>query len=210
MGIIPLSVFLYLSDTTIRTVSIVNAKELIEDRIKFKLYSAEKRLTKIRNFRNVENINSSFEVRVRWEEEIECFLHQLIGAKDALLVRINQQLGLGLPIENVNLASINHELKNRNNCNLLYVLNQLASKKDSWYWNLNELRNIGAHRNVININVGVDLFENIHTGESSSDVKVYFTLEQRLEIVHYLEDSFQKMKKLIQNIINKEPMLNIK
>ena len=38
----------------------------------------------------------SFETRVKWEEEIECFLFHIIGAKDAFLCRINEKLSLGI------------------------------------------------------------------------------------------------------------------
>lgn len=57
-----------------------SAQDLIEDRIKFKIYSAEKHLKRLKDFQQKEKINSSFETRVKWEDEIECLLFHMMGA----------------------------------------------------------------------------------------------------------------------------------
>jgi hypothetical protein len=49
--------------------------------------------------------------RLNSEQEIDCFFAQLIGAKDALLVHINEKLNLGLKVSDVDLENINIELK---------------------------------------------------------------------------------------------------
>ena len=54
-------------------------------------------------------------------------LSQLIGAKDALLVLINDRLGLGIEIEEIELNAINKKLTLRNKCDILEELNKLTS-----------------------------------------------------------------------------------
>ena len=59
--------------------------------------------------------------------KIECLLAYLIGSVDALLVRINDKLGLGLKTKHVNSSSgsmsqINQKLSDKNN--LLTTLNE--------------------------------------------------------------------------------------
>jgi hypothetical protein len=130
-------------------VSIPNPEELIKNRIKFKFYCTEKHLSNVIRFQQNENINSSFESRVRWEAEIECLLSQLIGSKDALLMTINEKLKLGIPKKDVNLDTVNQRLNFINRGSLLYDLNRVACSKGSWFWILNDLRNQGMHRSVI-------------------------------------------------------------
>ena len=49
-----------------------DARELVEDRIKFKLYSAEHHLRNLKFLeQNEGDISSSLQLRVRWEMEIE-------------------------------------------------------------------------------------------------------------------------------------------
>lgn len=135
-------------------------------------------------------------------------LNQIIGAKDALLMRINERLGLGLPLSDVSLGNINQKLSMAGKSSLLSSLNKLASQQDSWYWNLNELRNIGTHRALINIQAGVGMVENANKkGKSSSNVKVGFVVNPNKEIIPYLEDSIRDMKNLIEDILKHEPSL---
>ena len=57
-----------------------DARELVEDRIKFKLYSAEHHFRNLKFLeQNEGDISSSLQLRVRWEMEIEPLLSQLIG-----------------------------------------------------------------------------------------------------------------------------------
>ena len=48
--------------------------DLHEDRIKFKMYWAEKHLQNLKDYQKIEEINSSFETRVKWEHDVECLL----------------------------------------------------------------------------------------------------------------------------------------
>jgi hypothetical protein len=87
--------------------------------------------------------------------DIECLLAHLIGSVDALLVRINDKIGLGLNIKNVNsgpksLTVINNELDRRGKYNLLRDLIEANKNKPceeiGWFWTLKDVRNKGMHR----------------------------------------------------------------
>lgn len=191
-------------------VSIANAKELVEDRIKFKFYCAKEHLGNLIQFQQNENFNSSFESRVRWEAEIECLLSQLIGSKDALLMVINEKLKLEIPKKDVNINTINQKLNSIKKGNLLDDLNCVACSKGSWFWVLNDIRNDGMHRSMININIHQNLHEDVNSNRNSSDpVRITFLSDpdQELEIIPYLVDRIQKMKNMIEAILSKEPIL---
>ena len=128
------------------------AKELLEDRIKFKLYAAEHHLNNLRSFKPSSDTEINTHVRrVPWEIEIEGFLFHLIGIKDSFLFQINDKLGLGIDVKDVNLCKTNKALIERGKGGLLKDLNEAMKcpEYDSppgWLWILNRLRSIGAHR----------------------------------------------------------------
>ena len=157
----------------------------------------------------------SSEIRVKTEMEIDCFLANIIGAKDSLLVQINQKLGLGLPIEEAKISNLNPKLKAINK-GFLLELNTLCSQTDSWIWLLNELRNHSLHRAMINKRASVQVHENINSNTSvSAKPEVYLLINPRdinkvpmnKSAVTYLQESLQQMRDLIEAIRNKEPLL---
>jgi hypothetical protein len=82
--------------------------------------------------------------------EIDCFFAQIIGAKDSLLVKINEKFDLNIPINEVNLDTVYRKLKRIGRGDLLLDLKRMADDKESWFWLLNELRNHSIHRNILN------------------------------------------------------------
>ena len=99
--------------------------ELLSDRVNFKLFAAEQHLNKLREIeKNYGGIMGNR--RVYAEMEIDCFFAQIIGAKDSLLVQINEKLGLGLPIEEAKIQNLNPKLKSINQRDLLIELNTLS------------------------------------------------------------------------------------
>jgi hypothetical protein len=117
-----------------------DAQKLLEDRIKFKLRAAKQHLNELKNIKQKHgSIMGPAEIRVKTEMEIDCFLAHVIGAKDSLLVQINYELGLGIPIEDVKLETVNAGLKTIHKEYLLEHLNNLVSKNTSWLWLLNEI-----------------------------------------------------------------------
>lgn len=70
-------------------------RKLFEDRIEFKIWSAQRHLDKLieieHQYGGIMGIN-----RIYAEDELDCYFAQLIGAKDALLMLINKKTGLNL------------------------------------------------------------------------------------------------------------------
>jgi hypothetical protein len=67
-------------------------KKLLEDRIEFKFYAAEKHLHLLSDMQAKGKTPDNSEARIDWELEIEELLFHLIGAMDCLLFRINERL----------------------------------------------------------------------------------------------------------------------
>jgi hypothetical protein len=188
--------------------------ELLSDRPNFKLYAAEQHMN---NLKDIEKRYGTImgKGRIYAEMEIDCFFAQIMGAKDSLLVQINEKLKLGLPIDMVELGLINNKLNSINKGNLLEGLNKIT-QKDSWLWLLNELRNHSMHRKMLNKQVKVGLYENVNTNTSSSSKpEVYFLVNPRDEkkapmdkpVILYLQESLQNMKDMIGNMRNKDTLL---
>jgi hypothetical protein len=66
------------------------AKKLLEYRIKLKLFYAQEHYSQLVNYQEEEGsaFLKTYVSRVRFQNEPECLLAQLIGARDALLFRI--------------------------------------------------------------------------------------------------------------------------
>jgi hypothetical protein len=202
-----------------KSMLIPNANELINDRIKFKYYAAEKHLSALKGF--VANGETIYEdtSRIRFEIEMEDLLSHLIGTIDSLLFRINKKLSLGLNPQNIFVRTVNDKLDKIGRKDILKDLNDLLDPnfypknlyaKGSWLSILYELRNVGMHRAIIPKRVDVNLYENVNTGQGwSGPTKIYFAAdpESKLEMIPYLEDRIQKMKDLINGILQKEPSL---
>lgn len=202
-----------------KTTLIPNANELVKDRIKFKFYAAEKHLNVLKGYEEEGETIAKDPSRVRFEIEMEDLLSHLIGAIDSLLFRINKKLSLGLKPQNVLLRTVNERLDSIGRKYILQDLNDLLDlnlypkslyPKGSWLSILYELRNEGMHRAIIPKRADLSLYENVNTGEGwSGPTKTYFAAdpESKLEMIPYLEDRIQKMKNLINGIMQKEPSL---
>ncbi len=104
---------------------------MLEDRIKFKLYAAEQHLKKLKEIDKKHDI--ILKDRVNAEMEIDCFFAELIGAKDSLLIYINEKLNLGLTLKDVTLDKVNSKLKAMQKQDIVEELNKLACNKNSWF-----------------------------------------------------------------------------
>lgn len=178
--------------------------KLLDDRIQFKLWSAKKHLDKLVKIEN--NYGGLMgKNRIYAEDELDCYFAQIIGARDALLMLINIKLDLKLSEKNVELGSVNRELKSIGRKNIIDKLNKLSSDTTSWYWILNELRNKSIHRSILNKNAGINISENINNNTTSSFVKNYLLIppdyknSMDKEITAYLSDSLEEMRKLVEN-----------
>ena len=177
--------------------------KLLDDRIEFKLWSAQKHLDKLvkieNNYGGIMGKN-----RIYAEDELDCYFAQIINARDALLMLINEKLLLNLLEKDVNVESIKKELKIKKQ-NILKELNDLSSDHTSWFWILNELRNKSIHTSILNKQAVASMSENTNDNTSSSNVKNYFLLPpdykdpMQKEIIVFLYDSIEEMRKLIEN-----------
>ena len=102
--------------------------ELLEDRIKFKLFAVDQKFKKLKDL-EVDTDSLDADTRVKWEIIIEDLLSHLIGAKDALLVTINDELQLGLKLKDVNKVTVTTELALYGKGDLLKDLNDLLDRK---------------------------------------------------------------------------------
>lgn len=178
-------------------------KALLENRIEFKFYAAEKHLQVLTEMQAKGETPNNSVGRLNWELEIEELLFHLVGAMDCLLVRINERLNLGLENRKVNAINVCKKLRLKKRNDLIKELWDLLNPHNrvrSWLEILVDLRNTGTHRSIINIsfaggNMNITFVED---PESDSD------------IIPYLDDRIQRMRDLIDNIIRKEPLLRRK
>lgn len=114
---------------------------LLTDRVNFKLFAAQMHLNKLKEIK-IDQLNADkVDPRVPLELEIDCFLSQILGAVDCLLMLINTRLDLGISIEKVDLATIQSALNaGTKNIGLLTELRE-ALEHNSWLWILREFRN---------------------------------------------------------------------
>jgi hypothetical protein len=181
--------------------------KLLDDRIQFKLWSAKKHLDKLvkieNNYGGIMGKN-----RIYAEDELDYYFAQILGARDALLMLINEKFDLGLSEKDVELGSINRELKSIGKQNIIDKLNKLSSDTTSWYWILNELRNKSIHRSILNKKAAVSMFDNINNKTSSSTIKNYLLLPpdykdpMKKQTLVFLSDTIREMRKLIEDIKN--------
>jgi hypothetical protein len=178
-------------------------KALLENRIEFKFYAAEKHLQALIDMQAKGETPNNSVGRLNWELEIEELLFHLVGAMDCLLVRINERLNLGLEYRKVNAINVCKKLrlKKRNDLikELWYLLNPHNHVR-SWLKILTDLRNIGMHRSIINISF------------AGGNTNITFVEDPQADsdIIPYLDDHIQRMRDLIDNIIRKEPLLRRK
>lgn len=178
--------------------------KLLGDRIEFKLWSAKKHLDKLvkieNNYGGIMGKN-----RIYAEDELDCYFAQIIGARDALLMLINEKFHLNLLEKDVNVESIKKELNKIKKQNILKELDNLSKDKTSWYWIVKELRNRSIHKSMPARSAAVNIYEDINNNTNSSTVKNYFLLppdyknSMDKEITVFLCDSISKMQKLIEN-----------
>jgi hypothetical protein len=174
------------------------AIELMENRVKFKLYAAEQHLS---NLNRLEQNGSSmrfFKERVRWEMEIESFLFYIVGVWDSLLAKINNNWELRLKGRDININNIKIFLNYLNEQALLInLVNFMDNIKK-----LKEWRNQTTHRDLLSvlfrIDIGID-----------DKPKVFFRddPDKKLEVIPFLENEFKNVKGLVEDIIKNEPRL---
>lgn len=181
---------------------------LLIDRVDLKLYVAEKLLNNLQEivekYQNMENEN----IELQMEMDIDCFLVQILGAMDALLIQIDTRLELGIATEKVDLDTIQSALNARTkNISLVTDLYE-ASEYNSWLWRLKEFRNQTMQRPAVQVqdhffkNISKDISPEQLT-KSTADPGEY--LNENL--IPYFQESVRRVRQLVNAIRMKEPLL---
>jgi hypothetical protein len=165
------------------------------DRVKFKLVAAQFHLNNLASLEDEwisDNMISNMKLH-QIEVEIDCFLAQIVAAIDALLVQINNELGLGIDIEKVDLSTVQSALNAKTkDIDLLSELH-LASDYNHWIWRLRKLRNETLYRNLM----------------SGDRRKLTLKLDENIdkELIEYFQKALQNVRALVSGIRSKQPLL---
>ena len=178
------------------------SKKLLEDRIEFKFYAAEKHLQILSDMEAKGETPNNSQGRLNWEIEIEELLFHLIGAMDYLL-RINERLNLKLETRKVTAINVCKKLRLKKRNDLIKELWDLLNPRNpvrSWLKILTDLRYTDTHRSIINVSF------------AGGNRRITFIEDPKseLEIIPYLDDCIQRMRDLIDNIIRKDRSLRRK
>ncbi|MFN2434247.1 MAG: hypothetical protein ABR515_02615 [Nitrososphaeraceae archaeon] len=180
---------------------------LLLDRVEFKIFAAEKHLNNLKeielNFPNIEKIHAA----IQMELEIDCFLAQLLGTLDCLLLLINTRLDLGIDSGKVDIATVQSALNARTkNISLLTDLHQ-ASEHNSWLWILKEFRNQTMQipskevQDLLIEDMTLSIKEGLNISIRTSDEYI------NKNTIHYFQQSVNRVRELVNSIRGKEPLL---
>jgi hypothetical protein len=165
--------------------------------VKFKLFAARYHLNRLENIERRTGSLVSTE-RIEAEIEIDGFLCEIIGAKDALLQEINRSLGLGLAVEEVDLGSVNREISSRGLSPSITSELNVITQPCHWLWKLNEYRNHSVHRTLIPRFIQVEVGAPGHKTSLVEDPRNPTSGPSNLEVIPYFRDCLQKMRELVE------------
>jgi len=181
---------------------------LFRDRVEFKLFAAERHLKNLKeiqlNYPNLDDDNPLVQV----ELEIDCFLTQVLGAVDCLLILINTRLELGIATGKVDAATVQSALNARTkNISLLTELHQ-ALEHDRWLWTLIEFRNETLQRPSVEAQALVFNDEStIITSLHQHNSKLNPAAIVDKNLIAFFEQSTKRLRELINIIRMKESLL---
>ena len=143
-----------------------NALKLLEDRIEFKFHAADHYLKCLENLKSKGKTPRNANVGIEWEMITENLLFHLLGAMDALLVRINEKFELCIKSRDLKVKTVHEELEKKRKLDLLKEASNLLDRNQypqgSWFYDLNELRNIATHRSILNLNFSSSSYNGDH------------------------------------------------
>jgi hypothetical protein len=119
------------------------------DRISFKLHACRQHLRNLKDIELKYNDLTSNNVRISAEMEIDSFLYQMIGTVDSLLFKINDEFGLMIPSDRIEIDKIQSALSAETKS--IDLLNDLdrANQYSNWYWTIKQLRNYSLGNSLI-------------------------------------------------------------
>jgi hypothetical protein len=177
----------------------------LSDRPKFKLYAAAQHLN---NLKSIEVRHESLvapKARIPAEMEIDSFLDQMLGAVLALFVQINEELDLGIAVDQLDFGHMQSALSAKTKkIGLLSDLDRVR-QYGGWYWHLVELRNCSVRMSFSGTVV-----------KGPDPAMLYFKIDPRdldrssamdLEVIPYLERCLSSMEQLIDKIRSSDPVL---
>lgn len=181
--------------------------DLLLDRIEFKIFAANEHVNNLQEIQSNHPHAQRVDPVLRSEMEIDCFLTQILGTLDCLLMLINTRLDLGIASERVDLATIQSALNSRTkNISLLTDMHQ-ASAHNGWLWVLKEFRNVTMQRPSKDA-------QYLLFGDNIRSMKDYQngTIQNSEEfinknLIRYFQQSLKQVRELVNSIRTKEPML---
>jgi hypothetical protein len=184
-------------------------KKILYDRVEFKLYSASYHLKEIKKLKeNHAGIHDDMP-SVHLEMEIDCFLSQIYGSIDALLVLINNELKLGFTINEVNRSNVKSKLEAIGRIDLLAELEE-ALQSGNWLSSLYELRNQSVHREKLRMMREYDAFTDqahVYISKKQREMSLNPSDYMSIELVRYFEQSLENVKELVNTIRMKDVKL---
>ena len=181
--------------------------DILLDRVEFKIFAAEKHLNNLQEIQSYHLDAQKVDPAIRMEIEIDCFLAQILGTLDCLLLLINTKLELGIAPERVDLATIQSALNARTkNIGLLTDMHQ-ASAHNGWLWVLKEFRNLTMQRP--SKDAQYLLFDDIVSSTKDSQSETIRPSNESINknLIRYFQQSLQRVRELVNSIRMKEPML---
>jgi len=181
--------------------------DILSDRVEFKIFAAEKHLNNLQEIQSYHLDAQKVDPAIRMEIEIDCFLAQILGTLDCLLLLINTKLELGIASERVDLATIQSALNARTkNIGLLTDMHQ-ASAHNGWLWVLKEFRNLTMQRP--SKDAQYLLFDDIVSSTADSQSETIRPSDESINknLIRYFQQSLQRVRGLVNSIRMKEPML---
>jgi hypothetical protein len=180
---------------------------LLSDRVEFKIFAAQKHLSNLKEIQSKYTITPEIHPAIELEMEIDCFLAQILGTLDCLLLLINTKLELGITSNKVDLATVQSALNARTkNISLLTDMHQ-ASAHNGWLWVLKEFRNLAMQKP--SRDAQYLLIEDIPNSTKDYQSEVIQPSDELINknLIRYFQQSLQRVRELVNNIQDKEPIL---
>ena len=181
--------------------------DLLLDRVEFKIFAAKEHLNNLQVIQSKHPDTQRIDPELQREMEIDCFLAQILGTLDCLLMLINTRLELGIASERVDLATIQSALNARTkNISLLTDMHQ-ATAHNGWIWVLKEFRNMTMQRP--SKDAQYLLFGDITRSAKDYQDETIKSSEEFINknLIRYFQQSLKQVSELVNSIRMKEPML---
>jgi hypothetical protein len=189
-----------------------NVHRLLNDRVAFRLHAAEQHLNRLKEIESLHGGIAKNQARLEVEMEIDCFLSQIVGAVDSLLLQINAAFDLGVSDNRLTFQDIQSGLSAKTK--QIALLDELgrARQPGKWFSVLSELRNQSMHYTFLKkITVVHDFptkpaqirFLKLQRDSEGNPVEQ----EMQQEVIAYLEKSLEQVSTLINSVRKNSPLL---